>query len=594
VSISEYQEVEEYLDGLSVEELEALYRELIGYEVKPVSITEFIHSEKFLGNYFQGNIFPYWESVLERIYPSPFFSPYWLIALRGAIGIGKTTIACTGIAYDTYLLLTMQSPQRNFKLIPSTRILFAIFNVTLALSQDVVWNVLTQMFTTSPFFSALMPDMSRKKRDRDTLFPKNIDFFMGSRIGHTLGRNVMCAILDESNFEILHGQVYKTFNSLLRRMESRFMQIGGGRAGKIWVVSSEADKSSTLNRIVDSYRGKDNVLVCQPTLWDVKPERYGKERFWVFVGSDTQPPCILDAEPLNKEDPDYLAVPLEHRASFEADIGAALRDLAGRSVVSNYRLFRLYEKVHNAAIVGNLFSIDECQLDFDDETDQLMNYVGNYFSSPIHKSYPRFIHIDIGLSGDRLGLAAAFISEFRKSVVTDITTFENVEESLPVVTVEWVIGISPKPGKQIPLYKIRAFINYLLKHNYPIAKVSADGFNSADMLQLLSKIGLDTTLTSVDRTSEPYLALRDGVYENRIQLPHNQLLLKELLELEITADGSKVDHPQINGSKDLADAVCGAVYNALLGAERMRLLFWVDKKEEHVPKFDFKELFWKS
>ena len=42
--------------------------------------------------------------------------------------------------------------------------------------------------------------------------------------------------------------------------------------------------------------------------------------------------------------------------------------------------------------------------------------------------------------------------------------------------------------------------------------------------------------------------------------PHIQLLIDELLQLRIVKD--KVDHPR-KGSKDLADAVCGSIFNAI-------------------------------
>jgi hypothetical protein len=51
------------------------------------------------------------------------------------------------------------------------------------------------------------------------------------------------------------------------------------------------------------------------------------------------------------------------------------------------------------------------------------------------------------------------------------------------------------------------------------------------------------------------------VYENRIAAPRIGLLKEELMELRIIKD-NKVDHPR-KKSKDLADAMCGAVYNAI-------------------------------
>ena len=50
-------------------------------------------------------------------------------------------------------------------------------------------------------------------------------------------------------------------------------------------------------------------------------------------------------------------------------------------------------------------------------------------------------------------------------------------------------------------------------------------------------------------------------YEERLAAPHIDVLLDELLELKIVSN-NKVDHPR-KKSKDLADALCGSVYNAV-------------------------------
>ena len=45
-------------------------------------------------------------------------------------------------------------------------------------------------------------------------------------------------------------------------------------------------------------------------------------------------------------------------------------------------------------------------------------------------------------------------------------------------------------------------------------------------------------------------------------MPHVDLLLDEMSELKITDNGKRVDHPR-KKSKDLSDAVCGAVFGAI-------------------------------
>jgi hypothetical protein len=62
------------------------------------------------------------------------------------------------------------------------------------------------------------------------------------------------------------------------------------------------------------------------------------------------------------------------------------------------------------------------------------------------------------------------------------------------------------------------------------------------------------------------------VYEERLVMPMIDLLFEELTELKIMK-GNRVDHPR-KSSKDLADAVCGAVFGAI----------------SHTPKDNFGEV----
>lgn len=592
-------ELEAQISQLSLSDLEELFASLSEYEQTPVGIDEFLDSPEFLGPVFEDGLYPYWRQVLREIYPSPFYSPYWLISFRGAIGLGKTTIACVGLAYDLYRLLCMLKPQKTFGILPHEKIVFAIFNVTLSLATDVVWDKMTQMFTHSPFFSKLLGPLGTKPKYRDTLFPKRIDFFMGSRLGHTLGKAIIDAILDEANFDILQDQVYLSFNSILRRMESRFMNKGGGVAGKIWIVSSESDKFSTVNKIVDSYKKNNGVYISQAALWDVKPEKYGTKKFWVYKGSEVRSPeLIKEGSNILEEEPhNCIGVPEEHRDSFEADVHAALRDLAGVSTTASYKLFRIKDKLHKAINITQLFP-DTLKLDFDNDQDQIHTHLKfpSYFSNSLNKSYPRNVHIDIGLTGDRLGLAASYVSEFTERTIRDIATFEKITESVPRIVTEWCVGIEPTPGKQVPLFKVRMFLSWLTQQGYVIGKVTADGYQSADMIQSLQKMGFTAAVLSMDRTALPYISFRNVVYEGRWIGPKSALLEKELLELEVSTDGEKVDHPSkntdgTNGSKDCADAVGGSAYGAIMDANSIRLLHYA-AKDTYTENAKLKTLFW--
>ena len=82
--------------------------------------------------------------------------------------------------------------------------------------------------------------------------------------------------------------------------------------------------------------------------------------------------------------------------------------------------------------------------------------------------------------------------------------------------------------------------------------------NSVDTIQILKKKGIRAEYLSVDRGIEPYQTLKECIYGGNIQCHKMDVLLDELSRLEITK-AQKVDHPP-GSSKDVADAVCGAVY----------------------------------
>jgi hypothetical protein len=592
-------EIENQIDEMSLKDLEELMSWVGDYETPPVHMEQFLEDPDYLGSYLGESLFPYWKRILcDEIYPSPMVEKYWLICLRGSIGKGKTTISTICIAYELYKLLCRMNPQKSFGLIPSSKIVFAILNRTLTLSTDVVWDRLSQLFTKSPYFAKTL-NPKRLRNKEETLFPKRIDFAMGSRFGHTLGQDVLYSILDEANFNVVENQMYQVFNSILARMESRFMKPGGGIAGKVFVVSSESDTFSTVNQIVDKYKKTPGVYVDQSAIWEVVTHKnsiplYSGRKFWVFKGTETRQPEILpESSTTITQDPDNcLPVPVEHYDRFEADIHAALRDLGGISTSSTYKLFRLKERLHRNLIINPVFP-DVIRLDFDDETDQIINYCNQpgFFESPV--DHLRYIYIDMALSGDRLGIGCAYVRNFRERKSRDINTFQEVIETVPEVVLEWATAIEAVPGKQIPLYKIRLFLLQLSRKGYMIGKVTADlHMLSADTLQGLQKAGFETEYVSVDKTATPYFVMRNMVYEDRLYLPNMKLLKTELSELEVSPDGTKVDHP-IKGSKDIADGVCGAVYTASNNAERNKLLYIANHHKSSANE-DVVDLFWGS
>jgi hypothetical protein len=609
-------DLEKNLDNLSIKEMEELLFSISGYEENPVDIEQFIEDARYLGNVFPDNddnpgkgFYKYWMDELKKVYPSASFNPYWGVALRGSIGRGKSVTMTVMMAYELHKLLCMINPQKNLKVIPSTRIVFAIMNITLGLSNSVTWDQLNQYFATSPFFSERIN--LNKKLKGDTLFPKRIDMTVGSRVQHGLGQAVYSAVLDEAAFQTVENQVLKNFQSLISRMKSRFMKKGGGIPGKIIVASSEAEKASAINQIVDMYKHEDGFLVISGPIWEIRPWLYCGQTFKVFTGSDARQPEIINEDNkvlLELESPNIIDVPVEYRSEFEANIIDNIRDLAGVATSTNNKFIRLRDKV-TSCLNQELIMPEIIKLDFDDEMDSIQNYLyrdkqnKTYFDNPIPTKSPRYIHLDIAKSQDRFGFACGAITGYRERKFKNAVTLEERYEVVPELTIEFAFAIEAYPGKQIPIYKAREFIFWMSKKGYRIAKITADTYGSVEFLQALKLKNYIAEELSVDRSSQPYFSFRDTMYQLRVNLPKSELLKQEVFELEYDSKTDKVDHPAVfsennsrgskKGSKDISDASVGVVYNLNQDAQMYRVLSdTVSQKTQTNELKRLKDQFW--
>jgi hypothetical protein len=62
-------------------------------------------------------------------------------------------------------------------------------------------------------------------------------------------------------------------------------------------------------------------------------------------------------------------------------------------------------------------------------------------------------------------------------------------------------------------------------------------------MQMLKKNSINADYLSVDRTVDPYNNLKMAIYEKRLDIYYNEVLQRELLQLELIR-GTKVDHQQ--------------------------------------------------
>jgi len=182
---------------------------------------------------------------------------------------------------------------------------------------------------------------------------------------------------------------------------------------------------------------------------------------------------------------------------------------------------------------------------------------------------PRFIHVDIGLTNDALGIAMGHVAGQMKTERIDaegnLSTVLN-----PFIVMDFMLRVRAPAGGEVDLSKVRAFILYI-KRMFPLCRVTFDQYQSSDSIQILKKSHIDAAHQSVDKFEDAYITLRSAHFDRRIAIYNYEPYIDEVLDLErIIKDRGrhKVDHPKKAtkggiGSKDVSDAVAGVVWQCI-------------------------------
>lgn len=562
----------------SSELLDELWSE--DYEELPVDIKTFITDPDYLGQAFIAKdgsclIYDYWLDTLEKVF-SPDSSIIEL-ALSGAIGLGKSTIADIGLAYILHKLLCLKDPAAYYRLTKGSRIAIALFNITLDQGYGVGYTKLQNMLKQSPWFLRHGSIVGNKY---PTYIPgKDIDIIVGSKSEHFIGRDVFAAFMDELNFangsdvSLEKSSIMKLYNTIKRRMESRYMK-SGKIPGMLFLVSSKKSTSDFLEAYIQENKNRPNIYLVDEPLWVVKSSvnSYSGKTFRVAVGNTYVKSKILsddeDRASYESNGQEVIDVPVEHREAFEQDINSALMDIAGKSLSNNLK-YIYYDKLKLCYrdYLHNPFTMDEISLGFDDDS-ELQDYFIPDRLSKLDISKPHFIHWDASKSGDATGLAMSTISG--RAEVRRLQNGEMFDSEDIVHKLEFAVRILAKPGSEIPFYKIRNFIYYLkFELGYNILLVTCDSYQSVDTIQQMNLNGVTAKTQSVDRTMAPYTTLKNAINEGRLILPHIPVLEYELLNVEEDKTRGKVDHT-VDGHKDVADAVVGSIFGALSEKELLK------------------------
>jgi hypothetical protein len=532
----------------------------VRYRFPPVGPREFMESPSYM-NAPTG----LWPKVMDEFVELN-SGQYVESVITGGIGAGKTHIALNTQAYQLYRISCLRDPHKEFDLDPSSEIMVIFQSLNEALATSVDYARFRSMLSRAPYFKNNFPfDRSYLSEMR---FPNRIVVkpVSGQETG-AIGQNVIGGIIDEVDFMAIvenskvnrDGSVYdqaaQNYQSIARRRESRFMQLGA-LPGMLCLVSSKNYPGGMTDRKVAEARSNKRIFVYDKRIWDVRPERFRGEFFRVFVGDETRKPRLLDEQDIVELHDEALitAVPEEYRAQFENDLIKSIRDIAGVSTQTIHPFMLNTDAV--AACFGTMQSIASRE-DIDFKATRLEIYPKRI----INPREPRFAHIDLSISHDSAGLVIGHVPGFKHM------NRGEYQETLPIIALDLVLEIKPPRGGEIEFEQIRQLLYSLRdKIGLPIKWVSFDQFQSTDSQQILTKNGFIVGYQSMDKDTGPYDLLKQAFYDARILSPHHARAQKEVTALEFDAKHQKVDH-QPQGSKDVSDAMAGVAFGLTMRRE---------------------------
>jgi hypothetical protein len=464
------------------------------------------------------------------------------IILQLGKGSGKDHTSTLGCAYTVYKLLCLKDPARYYGK-PSGD---AIDIINVAINAQQAKNVFFKGFKTkiekSPWFAG------KYNPKADSIeFDHSITVYSGhsERESHE-GLNLLMAVLDEiSGFaqEIGTGNdqgktadnIYKAFRA---SVDSRFPDLG-----KVALLSFPRYQGDFISDRYDAVVAeketitKSHRFIINPLLPEDDPENYFDiEWDEDFITSYKYPGVFALKRPTWEVNPTRKID--DFKIAFMTDLGDAMQRFACVPTFASDAFFKQADKVRKCMTIRN-------------PLDNFRRFDESFKPDP-DKVY--YVHADLAQKHDKCAVAIAHVDKW-----VNIQVIKDYEQVAPVVVVDAVAWWEPKTEGPVNLSEVKQWIQNLRRLGFNIGIVSFDRWQSFDIQNELKQVGMRTDTVSVAKKHYEDMAML--VYEERLAMPSIELLFEELTELKIMKN-DRVDHPR-KKSKDLADAVCGAIFGAI-------------------------------
>jgi hypothetical protein len=526
------------------------------FDERPVDLRTFVTSPAYLGlpplselqyTLIEKSSQIYKESTLKKLFGDEEGARMFkqtateVIAQLGK-GSGKDYSSTIAVSYIVYLLLCLKDPATYYGKPPGD----AIDILNIAINAQQANNVFFKGFKTrierSPWFAGKYTDKASEMK-----FDKSVTVHSGhSEREAWEGYNVIVVILDEiSGFAIDnttgHDQA-KTADAIYEMyrasVDSRFPDFG-----KVILLSFPRFKNDPIQKFYDSVISEKETVVRTHKFKmdeDLPDGTEGNEFEIEWEEDHIKSYSIPKVYALKR--PTWEVNPTRSIDDFKTAFYKNSMDALGRFACMPAEMidafFKSREKIEKA-FNKTAFAVDK------------FGRLEEWFKPEEDKTY--FIHVDLAQKHDHCAVTMAHVDHWVNVKITN-----EYSQPAPVVSVDAVRYWTPTPDKSVDFTEVKDYILSLKTRGFNIRLCTFDRWNSHDMMQQLKQYNINTEILSVAKKHYDDMAM--VVLEERLSGPHISLLIDELLQLKIMRD--RVDHPR-KGSKDLADATCGAIYNAI-------------------------------
>jgi hypothetical protein len=464
------------------------------------------------------------------------------VILQLGKGSGKDFTSTVACSYIVYKLLCLKDPARYFGKPPGD----AIDIINVAINAQQAKNVFFKGFKTkiekSPWFAG-----KYNAKAESIEFDKAITVYSGhsERESHE-GLNLILAVLDEiSGFasEIGTGNdqgktadnIYKAFRA---SVDSRFPDLG-----KVALLSFPRYPGDFISQRYDSVIADKEVI--QRTHKFIMNEDLPADAEGNSLEISWDEDTILSYKypgVFALKRPTWVVNPTrkieDFKVSFFTDLGDAMQRFACVPTYMSDAFFKQQDKIRACMSIIN-------------PIDSNKSFMDSFKPDP-DKKY--FVHADLAQKHDKCAVAIAHVEKW-----VNIQVVKDYQQVAPIVIVDAVVWWEPKIEGPVNLSEVKQWIQNLRRQGFDIGMVSFDRWQSFDIQNELKQVGMRTETVSVAKKHYEDMAML--VYEDRLVMPAIDLLFEELTELKIVKQ-NRVDHPR-KSSKDLADAVCGAIFGAI-------------------------------